>query len=59
MEKIYITANELIDMLGISRAKAYNLIKEMNSELKREGYIVIKGKIPRAYFEKRWYGMGA
>lgn len=59
MEKIYITANELIDMLGISRAKAYNLIKEMNSELKREGYIVIKGKVPRAYFEKRWYGMGA
>ncbi len=59
MDKIYITANELIDMLGISRAKAYNLIKEMNSELKREGYIVIKGKVPRAYFEKRWYGMGA
>ena len=59
MEKIYITANDLIDMLGISRAKAYNLIKEMNSELKREGYIVIKGKVPRAYFEKRWYGMGA
>ena len=59
MEKIYITANELIDMLGISRAKAYNRIKEMNSELKREGYIVIKGKVPRAYFEKRWYGMGA
>ena len=46
MEKIDITANELIDMLDISRAKAYNLIRKMNLELKREGYIVIKGKVP-------------
>lgn len=57
--KIYITATELADMLGISAGHAYKLIRCMNNELKEGGYIVIAGKIPRRYLEKRWYGFGA
>ena len=57
--KIYITAPELAGMLGISDGQAYKLIRGMNQELKKEGYLVIAGKVPKRYFEKCWYGYGA
>ena len=50
--KIYITANEHAEMLGVSVGHAYKL----NQELEKEGFLVIAGKVPRRYFEKRWYG---
>ena len=30
---------------------------EINSELEKKGYIVIRGKASRKYFEERIYGM--
>lgn len=54
--KLYITAAEMAEMLGISNGHAYKIIRELNAELKASGYIVIAGKVPRGYFEKRWYG---
>ena len=50
--KIYITANELAEMLGVSVGHAYKLIRKLNQELKKEGFLVIAGKVPRRYFEK-------
>ena len=55
--RIYITAPELADMLGISSGHAYKIIHRMNEELKKQGYLVISGKLPRKYFEKRWFGL--
>ena len=57
--KLYITAAEMAEMLGISNGHAYKIIRELNAELKAAGYIVIAGKVPRGYFEKRWYGFSA
>lgn len=54
--RIYITANELAEMLGVSVGHAYKLIRKLNQELEKEGFLVIAGKVPRRYFEKRWYG---
>ena len=48
--KIYITARELSDMLGVSM---------LNKELDKDGFIVIAGKVPKGYFEKRWFGYNA
>lgn len=56
-DKIYITANELAEMLGVSTGHAYKIIRRMNKELQDQGYFVIAGKLPRRYFEKRWYGL--
>lgn len=58
-QKIYISAKELAEMLDVSVAHAYKLIRKMNDELAREGYIVVAGKVPRRYLEKRWYGFMA
>ena len=54
--KIYITAPEMAEMLGVSVGHAYKSIRSLNQELKNKGYIVIAGKIPKGYFEKRWFG---
>ena len=56
--KIYITAPELAEMLGISIGHAYKIIRGLNNELKKDGYIVISGKVPKEYFNKRCYGYG-
>ena len=57
--KIYYSAKDISDMLDVSVSKAYGLIKIMNQELEKEGYLVISGKVPIAYFKKRWYGLGS
>ena len=37
--KIYITANELAEMLGVSVGHAYKLIRKLNQELEKEGFL--------------------
>lgn len=55
-EKLMMTASDVADVLGVSVGHAYKIIKKLNVELERNGYLVIAGKVPRGYFEKRWYG---
>lgn len=57
--KIYITARELLDMLDVSMGYAYKIIRKLNKELDKDGFIVIAGKVPKGYFEKRWFGYNA
>ena len=57
--KIYITARERSDMLGVSMGYAYKIIRKLNKELDKDGFIVIAGKVPKGYFEKRWFGYNA
>ena len=52
----YKKADELVDTLGVSKGKAYQIIRQLNDELIKQGYIKIAGKCPRKYFEKRYYG---
>lgn len=55
MEKAYIDAKELSEILGVSSGKAYEIIRELNTELQEMGYITISGKVSRAFFKKKWY----
>lgn len=56
-EKVYYSAKDIVDMLDISKASAYKLIRQMNNELQASGYIILQGKVPRAYFNQKWYGL--
>ena len=56
--KIYITASELSEDLGISLGQAYKIIRNLNNELTKNGYITVAGKCPR-HLEEKWYGYGA
>lgn len=33
------------------------MIRQLNAELEQKGFVVVKGKISRKYFEERVYGM--
>ena len=50
------TADEVATELGISKGHAYKMIRQMNEELEKAGFIVVAGKVPRAFWEKKFYG---
>ena len=58
-ERIMMTATDVAKILGVSVGHAYKIIKKLNIELEQAGYLVIAGKVPRGYFEKRWYGFAS
>lgn len=57
MIKVYYSAAEIAEMLAISRASAYKIIRNLNKDLESQGFLVIQGKISCAYFRKKWYGL--
>lgn len=54
--KLYITAAEIAEILGISKGYAYEIMRGLNAELKAQGYITVAGKLPRAYFAQKCFG---
>ena len=50
------SAEDIAKELGVSKGKAYKLIRDLNEELMKKGFIVISGKLPRAYWQKKFYG---
>ena len=54
-KKVYITASEHADLLGILVSHAYRLIHDKNKELANDGYLTVYGRVPTRYFEKRGY----
>lgn len=54
---LYYTAQEVQELLGVSRAKAYKIVKELNEELAARGYLVTAGKVPKKYLAEKYYGM--
>lgn len=49
-------AEDISKELGISKGYAYKIIKELNRELKEAGFIVVSGRVPRAFWETKFYG---
>ena len=57
MKTQFITAEEVQQVLGVSRSKAYQIVQGLNRELKAAGYITIAGKCPIQYFQQKFYGL--
>lgn len=57
MTKIYYSAGDIAEMLGVSKAFAYNIIKKLNMELETQGFLVVSGKVSKSYFNEKWYGL--
>ena len=53
-ECMFIKADEIRRLLGISRSKVYQIIRVLNAELKSQGYMVLNGKVNRNYFMKKF-----
>lgn len=53
---LFISVEEIKDTLGISKSKAYRIARQLNDELKAQGFLVIAGRVSRKYFNERFYG---
>lgn len=51
----FINAAEVAADFGISESKAYMIIKEMNDDLKKMGYITVAGRVSKKYYLERTY----
>lgn len=54
---MFVTAEDVQGILGVSKGYAYKVIRGLNDELKAQGFRVISGKVPTQYFEEKIYGM--
>lgn len=53
-ERSYYTADDIEAMLGVSKSKAYNMIRDMRKELIADGKLASQypaGKIPKRHFD--------
>lgn len=50
------TADDVAQELGVSKGHAYKLIRTLNAELVKSGYLIVAGKVPRAFWEKKLFG---
>ena len=55
MRAQFITASEVAEIMGISRSKAYQIVREMNRELKAKLSDRCR-KMPAQYFKQKFYG---
>ena len=53
--KIFYTADDVSTMLSISRPTAYRIIRNLNDELSSGGYIIVSGRVPKKYFDEKFY----
>lgn len=53
---IFIKASEVSELMGISVSCAYRIIKTLNGELEKKGYLTVHGRTSRKYFYERVYG---
>lgn len=56
MSKLYFTAAEVAEMMGVSKGQAYKVIQKLNAELEKRGYLIAAGKVTKKYFLERYYG---
>lgn len=53
----FLFAKDVMEILQVSRTTAYKIIKSLNKELQEMGKCTFDGRVPRSYFEERYYCM--
>lgn len=49
-------ARQLGEVLGVSESMGYKLIRQMNAELTKQGFLTVRGRVSKAYADKRFFG---
>ena len=55
-QNMFLKADDVAGILGISKAHAYKIMQQLNDELAEKGYITIAGRVSRQYFNEKVYG---
>ena len=59
MKSVFYSAQDVAELIGCSRSEAYEIIRKMNADLEKGGYVVMRGRVPIAYFNEKCYGGSA
>lgn len=51
----FVDVNDVMCNLEIRKSKTYTVIKTLNEELKKQGFLTVKGKVPKKYFQTKIY----
>lgn len=52
-----VNASYVAEALGLSRAGAYRIIRELNQELEASGIRTLPGKVSLSYLERRFFSL--
>ena len=52
-ERVFYEVTDVCHILGVCKSKGYALIKQLNAELSKNGFITIQGKVSKKYFNER------
>lgn len=53
--KSHYYVEDIMSMFGIKESKAYQIIRSLNKELNKKGYITVAGRVSKKYFDERYY----
>lgn len=51
---MFLKADDVKDILNVSQAMGYKVIRQLNSELKEKGFLTLQGRIPIEYLCERF-----
>lgn len=53
-ESRFMTVEEVAQELDVSNSYAYKVMRELNKEMADMGYMVVSGRVNRAFFNKKF-----
>ena len=51
---IFINYEDIMDLLGVKKTKAYDIIATLNKELEQKGFMTQRGRVSATYFCQRF-----
>lgn len=55
-EKRFLDVHDVMEITGLSSSSSYIVIKQLNEELRKKGYLTIRAKVISTYFYERFFG---
>ena len=52
-EKSFLNVDEVAVELQVSKSKAYQIVRELNADLQKQGYLTVAGRVNAAFFHKK------
>ena len=52
--RTFMTVEEVAAELGVSKSYAYKIVKQLNEELQKLGYLTVAGRVNPNYFRKKY-----
>ena len=52
-EKSFMTVEEVAAELRVSKSKAYQIVRELNAEMQKQGYLTVAGRVNAIFFHKK------